>query len=70
MMYINGEEIVEVVYEWGTRWPDTSKITPMDSEQDARVIAEDVGGIPLVKTIYVTDWMEIQPIGAKSLCSP
>ena len=71
-MRINGEQITEVVYEWAVRWPENDDglpaITAVESESDARIMANEIKGIPLVKTIYITDWLELQPIGAKVLC--
>ena len=62
----NGNEhITEVIYEWAVRWPNSELVTAMESEYDARVMADEVKGIPLVKAIYITDWIEIQPIGVK-----
>jgi hypothetical protein len=63
---MNGELIAEVEHEFGVRWPSLDDVWPADSEDDAREVANETHGELMVRTVYITGWSGIEPVGART----
>jgi hypothetical protein len=64
-MYLNGELIVDIEHVFGVRWPSLDEVMEMDSESEARDMANEIHGELVVSTVFRSDWKTIEPIGAK-----